>query len=313
MHSLIYYYVIYTILKSRKIDIVILYSAPTNGVQTILAAKKLGIPVIFRSIDVLHKLVPKVLALPTKMAESWVYWHVDRILTITPALSRYVEKLGANPAKVGILPLGIDLQTLPEATRAKSDGLWSKTGIVYHTMVFAGTLPLFSGLPDLINRMPELVARIPSLRLLIVGNGVQRPELEQMIRELGLGERVKITGMVPHDDVPKWIAQADIGVLTFPTEGATRDIFPTKVLQYMAQGKPVVANPLPGLVEYGLSEEQGVVYVRNGDWVSATLNALVNRDALGEKARRYVEQEHGYDQIVSRLEQELKDARNEYR
>ncbi len=173
------------------------------------------------------------------------------------------------------------------------------------TMVFAGTLPRFSGLPTLIGQMPGLVARIPNLRLLIVGDGVQRPELERMIRELGLEERVKITGIVPHSEVPKWIAQADIGVLTFPAEGATRDIFPTKVLQYMACEKPVVANPLPGLVDYGLGEEQGVVYVRDGDWASAILNALVNRDVLGKMARRYVEHEHGYDQIVSRLEEEL--------
>jgi len=172
-------------------------------------------------------------------------------------------------------------------------------------MVFAGTLPLFSGLDDLISQMPELVARIPNLRLLIVGDGVQRPELEKMIQELGLGDCVKITGMVPHEDVPKWIAQAGIGVLTFPAEGATRDIFPTKVLQYMAQGKPVVANPLPGLVDFGLGEEQGVVYVRDDDWASAILTALVNRRALGEKARGYVEQNHGYDRIVSRLEGEL--------
>ena len=309
MYSLIYNYVIYTILKSRKIDIVVLYSAPTNGVQTILAAKRLGIPVIFRSIDVLHKLVPKALSIPTRLAEGWVYRHVDKVLTITPALSRYVVSLGANPDKVGLLPLGIDLQTSPEPPERATDSFWGKASNTYPIMVFAGTLPLFSGLTDLIKKMPELVARIPNLRLLIVGDGIQRPRLEQMIRELGLQEQVKITGMVPHSDVPKWIAQADIGVLTFPAEGATRDIFPTKVLQYMAQGKPVVANPLLGLVDFGLGEEHGVVYVRDGDWASAILNALVNKVLLGKMARRYVEQEHGYDCIVSRLERELEELR----
>jgi len=301
-----YIYTIYIrVLRGKNVDAIILYSAPTNGVQLILAAKKLGIPVVFRSIDVLHKLVAKPLALPTKMAEKWVYRHVDKILTITPALSRYVVKLGANHAKVGILPLGVAIDPIPDAPELKSSGLWGKTRGNYHTMVFAGTLPLFSGLDSLISQMPDLVTRIPNLRLLIVGDGVQRPKLEQMIRELGLGEQVKITGMVPHDDVPKWIAQADIGVLTFPTSGATRDIFPTKVLQYMACGKPVVANPLPGLVEYGLGEKQGVVYVRNGDWGEAIGEALANREVLGKATRRYVEQEHGYDQIVDQLEKEL--------
>lgn len=304
-YSFIYYYVVEKVLRERKIDAVILYSAPTNGIQTIYAARRLGIPVIFRSIDVLHKLVPKPLSLPTKLAERWVYRHADRILTITPALSRYVVSLGANPDKVGLFPLGIDLNPIPDRTKSKSRGLWGQTGIVYQTMVFAGTLPPFSGLNVLISRMPDLIARIPNLRLLIVGDGVQRPLLEKQIRELGLGEQVKITGMVPHEDVPEWIAQADIGVLTFPAEGATRDIFPTKVLQYMAQGKPVVANPLPGLVDFGLGEEQGVVYVRNGDWASAIANAMVNKIPLGKMARRYVEQEHGYDRILDKLEGEL--------
>jgi len=301
-----YIYGIYIkVLREKKIDAIILYSAPTNGVQLILAAKKMGIPVVFRSIDVLHKLVAKPLALPTKVAEKWVYRHVDKLLTITPALSRYVVKIGANPAKVGILPLGIDTRCPSDATKSKSSGLWDTTRGNYHTMVFAGTLPHFSGLDILINLMPGLVARIPDLRLLVVGDGPQRPELEELIRELGLEDRVKITGMVSHSEVPEWIAQGDIGVLPFPASGATRDIFPTKVLQYMACGKPVVANPLLGLVDYGLGEEQGVVYVRDGDWGEAIEKALGDRTRLGKRARRYVEQEHGYDKIVNQLEKEL--------
>lgn len=304
-YSLTYYTIIRKVLLEKKIDAVLLYSAPTNGWQTILVAKQLGIPVVFRSIDALHKLAPKILSLPTKIAESWVYRRVDKILTITPALSRYVVGLGANPAKVGILPLGITLDLPLDAPELKIRGMWDETQGKCSTLVFAGTLPLFSGLPEFLEQMPEMVARIPGLRLLIVGDGKQRPKLEKMVQELGLQERVKITGMIPHEDVPKWVAAADVGVLTFPAEGATRDIFPTKVLQYMACGKPVVATPLPGLVGFGLGQEHGVVYVRNGDWVSAIRYALADKEWLGRKARDYVEQEHGYDRIVSRLEGEL--------
>jgi glycosyltransferase involved in cell wall biosynthesis len=305
MYGVIYNYVIYTILKSRKIDAIILYSAPTNGVQTILATKRLGIPVIFRSIDVLHKLVPKPLALPTKLAEKWVYRHVDKILTITTALSRYVVSLGANPDRVGILPLGIDLQCPSLPAKSKSGRLHGGTGIILRTMVFAGTLPHFSGLPALINKMPEMVARVPNLRLLIVGDGVQRPELEKMVRELGLGEQIKITGMVAHSEVPLYIQQADICVSTFPVSGATRDILPTKILQYMSCGKPVVSNPLHGMLDMGIGRKQGVVYVENDDWLTAINTAWENRDVLGSLARKYVEQEHGYSRIIDRLEKEL--------
>ena len=304
-YGFLYYVVVDKVLQDKKIDAVILYSAPTNGVQTILAAKRLGIPVIFRSIDVLHKLVPKVLALPTRVAERWVYRRVDRVLTITPALSRYVVKLGANPAKVGILPLGIDTRCPPDALSAKSGRLWGSAQGNYHTMVFAGTLPHFSGLPDLISCMPGLVARIPNLRLLIVGDGVQRPKLEQMIQELGLGEQVKITGMVAHSEVPLYIQQADICINTFPVSGATRDILPTKVLQYMSCGKPVVSNPLHGMLDIGIGQEQGVVYVEDDDWGTAIQTALKNKTELGILAREYVVENHSYSRVIRQLEQEI--------
>lgn len=304
-YSFIYYNIIYKVLKDNKIDVVILYSAPTNGLQLILAARRLGIPVLFKSIDVLHKLAPKVLALPTLLAEKWVYRHVDKILAITPALKRYVIKHGANPDKVGILPLGIDLQCPAGATGRQPEGFTDKTGIQHPVMIFSGSLRWFSGLDNLIKMMPMLTARIPGIELLVIGSGVQRPELEKMVQDTGIVDCVKIIGLVPHTDVPKWIDKADIGVLTFPVNDVTRDVLPMKVLQYMAQGKPVVANPLPGLVDYGLCEKQGVVYVQDGDWGSAVEYAMQNKTMLGKKAREYVEQEHGHKQVAERLEREL--------
>ena len=112
--------------------------------------------------------------------------------------------------------------------------------------------------------------------------------------------------MVPHEDVPKWIDQADIGVLTFHASGATRDIFPTKVLQYMAAGKPVVTNPLRGLLDMGIGREQGVVYVENNDWGTAIQTAIENKVELGVAAREYVVKNHSYGQVISQLEQEIK-------
>ncbi len=304
-YGFLYYYVVDKVLREEKIDAIILYSAPTNGIQTILAAKRLGIPVVFRSIDVLHKLVPKALALPTKLAESWVYRHVDRILTITPALSRYVVKLGANPDKVGILPLGIDTRCLALHLGEAREGLWGKTGIICQTIVFAGTLPPFSGLDILIGQMPGIIARIPGLRLLIVGDGKQRPKLEQMIQELGLGEQVKITGMVSHSEVPYYIQQADACVNTFPDSGATRDILPTKVLQYMSGDKPVVSNPLRGMLDIGIGRKQGVVYVENNNWETAIRTALTSKANLGADAREYVVNNHSYDKVIEQLEWEI--------
>ena len=88
-------------IKQRNIDAIVLYSVATNGLQTINIAKKLNIPVIFRSIDILNQLVPYTYLRPTaKVLERMVYSRSDMILTLTPSLSRYVTELGAKEQRV---------------------------------------------------------------------------------------------------------------------------------------------------------------------------------------------------------------------
>src|SRR3972149_1422002 len=96
-------------IKEKNIDAVMLYSVPTNGLQTIRQAHKAGVPVVFRSIDILHKLVKHpLLRAPTKFLEKRVYSRADAILAITPHHARYVAGLGADVNKVKVLPLPID-------------------------------------------------------------------------------------------------------------------------------------------------------------------------------------------------------------
>ena len=54
---LTHYVAIEEAIKNNKIEIIVLYSVPTNGYQIIRLARKYGIPIVFRSIDILHKLV----------------------------------------------------------------------------------------------------------------------------------------------------------------------------------------------------------------------------------------------------------------
>src|SRR5437762_769125 len=65
---------VHRFLRSQPVDAVLLYGLPTVGVQTLFAARACGVPIIFRSIDVLHRLVPfRGLAVFTKVMERYVY------------------------------------------------------------------------------------------------------------------------------------------------------------------------------------------------------------------------------------------------
>ena len=99
-----HYFAIRKVIKEKQIDAIILYSVPTNGLQTLCLAKRFNVPIIFRSIDNLHKLVSNpILSKITYLMEKIVYPRVNLVLTISPQLSEYVQKLGVSNVK--ILPL----------------------------------------------------------------------------------------------------------------------------------------------------------------------------------------------------------------
>ncbi len=294
-----HYFVIKKVIKEKKIDVIILYSVPTNGLQTVYLAKKFGVPVIFRSIDILHELVPnKFLGAITKILEKQIYKRVNLILTISHKLSQYVIGMGASKDKVKLLLLGVDTNLFYPQLKNGSK-----------MIVFVGTLPKFSGLDTFIFKFYRVLKEIPDAKLLIVGDGVQRVELENIITKLNLAGKVIITGFQPHKSIPDYINQADICISTFPLTNATRDIFPTKIIQYLACGKPVVSTRLHGLVGIIKGEEHGIVYTDNPDEMVSKIISLLksgeDRKRLGQNAINYVRQYHSYDSIVHQLENEL--------
>ncbi len=305
-------------IKERDIDVIILYSVPTNGLQTIRLGKKLGVPVVFRSIDVLNQLVPYPVLRPiTRMLERKVYSNADLILTISPRLSQYVSNMGAPKAKVQLLLLGVDTDLFrPNLDSTEIRQKW-EFGENDRIIVFLGTLFDFSGLDAFIRRFPEILREIPEAKLLIVGDGPQRSKLEGIIAKLGLQKQAIITGFQPYETMPRYINLAAICINTFLITNATRDIFPTKIIQYLACGKTVVATPLPGMTVIAPGEHQGIVYASSPDGmvseVISLLKSTERRQQLEQAALSYVKQAHSYDKIAHQLEAELEEIIKEKR
>jgi len=297
-------------IREKDIDVIVLYSVPTNGLQAIRLARKHGVPVVFRSIDILHELVPyPVLRSVTRFLERKVYSSVDAILAITPNHSRYVISMGAPESRVKLLPLPIDTKIFRPSV--DSSGVRQKWGFgdKDKIVVFIGTLFKFSGLDGFIRQFPGVVEKIPEARLLIVGDGPQRPELERIINELRLEERVTITGFEPYQMMPQYINLATVCVNPFLNTDATRDIFPGKIIQYIACGKATVATPLLGIKALIPDESRGVVYANNAvemaEAAVGLLKSAERRKKLGQAGLNYVKQVHDQPKIARQLEAEL--------
>jgi len=300
-------------IKDKKIDVLILYGVATNGIPAVRAAHGLNIPVVFRSIDILNQLVAfRILRPFTKMLEKSVYPRADMTLTLTPSLSKYVAGLGAKRDRIKLLPMPVDTAIFYPCP-APSE-LRRRWGIkeMDSVILYIGTLFDFCGLDGVIRRLPEIIAQEPSAKLLIVGDGQQRRKLESIIAEIGLKGRVIITGFQPYETMPQYINMATLCINPFLMTGATREIFPGKIVQYLACGKAVVATPLPGLVAVTTGEEQGIAFAESPGAMAGKLVALLrdrdHRRRLEQNGLAYVRKVHSVESIAAQLEASLEEA-----
>jgi glycosyltransferase involved in cell wall biosynthesis len=138
--------------------------------------------------------------------------------------------------------------------------------------------------------LPELIARFPTLRYLVVGSpgpeGDFRPQLEQQIRQLGLGGRVHFAGALPVEGVRQALSAADLFVLSSRNEG-----WANVLLEAMACGLPVVASDVGGNAEVVCRPDLGTIvpFDDHGALVKALGEAL-ERDWDRAAIRRYAEE-----------------------
>lgn len=105
--------------------------------------------------------------------------------------------------------------------------------------------------------------RIPGIELRIVGPGVYAEELKTLAASLGVSSRVYFTGLVPLDQIPDLVAQADLGVVANKNDGSADIMLPTKLLEYAWLGKPAVVARTATIARY--FDDTMVSYFTPGD------------------------------------------------
>jgi phosphatidylinositol alpha-1,6-mannosyltransferase len=90
---------------------------------------------------------------------------------------------------------------------------------------------------------------LPQLRYVIIGDGDERPRLEQMVRELGLGGTVTFEGEVPADSLPAYYAACDIFVMPNRVDGVDVEGFGIVFLEAAATGRPTIGGRSGGVPE----------------------------------------------------------------
>jgi glycosyltransferase involved in cell wall biosynthesis len=210
--------------------------------------------------------------------ERWVWRSATRVLTVTHVLGRMVSAAGVEPGRIEVIPNGIDprrFAALP-ARPAGDQPL---------VLGFVGFVRSWHGLDAVISAMAADEASA-TLRLVVVGDGPARPELESLTATLGIGDRVSFTGLAARDAVPELVAGFDIALQPKVVAYAS----PLKVFEYMAAGRAIVAPDQPNIREILTDGETALLFdpAETGSVWRAIQRLVADPDLrrrLGEAAR----------------------------
>jgi len=296
------------------IDVVLLYAMPTSGLSTLVAARRAGVPVVFRAIDVLHKLRPQPVAAGIWAAERLGMPHVDRVVALTPRLAEYAVSMGTPRIRVSVLRPGM----APEFSPAPKDPeLLRRWEIADDDRVamFLGTMYEFSGIDYVIEHFAAVAGRVPRAKLLLVGGANELERFQAAAAASGVPERIVFTGMQPIQALPGLINLGDIAFNSFRRTSLTDTVFPEKIPRYLACGKPVLATPLSAARELLHGEQNGVVFRDIGPGFMQSMAELLCDDerrlTLGAAARRFVSQNYDWDKTIDRLESVFREVAQE--
>jgi glycosyltransferase involved in cell wall biosynthesis len=233
------------LLKHGSFDVVVLYAVPTYGFQTIKIARKSSTPVVFRALDVSHKIRSSILSPLIKAVERFVYRNSDLISANNLAMADYCKRLSARtkPSEVHYPPL--DLEHFKSS--GKDLGLAESLGISESDKVitYMGSFFYFSGLHAAVAEFAR--SSKPDQKFLLIGGGELEKELREQVSRLGLSGRVIFTGFVPYAELPRYLKLSDIAINTLERNLVADVALPNKVLQYVASGLSVVSTELAGL------------------------------------------------------------------
>jgi glycosyltransferase involved in cell wall biosynthesis len=277
----------------------------TFDAAAVVAARVLGCPVVVEANAPLafERARYETLRYPrlARWFERRILSGADLAVVVSTPLKSHFERIGVPAAKIRVLPNGAD----PRRFRPEIDGAETRRrhGLADSVVVgFSGSLRDWHGVDLLLEAVARAAARAPALRVLVVGDGPLRGELEREARDPRLAGRVAFAGRVSHELMPEHLAAMDIPV----SPRATFYASPMKVLEYMATGRAPVAPRMANLEDIVEDGADGLLFVPESvdDLAGAIARLALDADlrrALGRAARAKVVRERNWAACAARV------------
>ncbi len=244
-----------------------------------------------------------------KWLTGYVLKRADLITCDAEHLVDRMVELGADREKIRVIYFGTDTQTFTPQCRQPGFGEELQLGSDSLLVISLRRLDPVYDVGTLIRAIPRVLDQVPNARFLIAGDGEQREELQQLAASLGVGDSVRFVGLLSSEQLPRYLASADVYVSTALSDGGLA----ASTAEAMACGLPVVITRF-GDNEKWVTDGVGGFVIPPGEpgiLAERLIYLLKNQEVrrrFGQVNRRTIEEKNNYHKEmaqVDRLYQEV--------
>jgi glycosyltransferase involved in cell wall biosynthesis len=280
------------LLLAEKPDVVLASSPPIFPMLPVwIICKLLGIPLVFEVRDLWPESAVQIGILRNRTlirVMSWMerllYDKATRIVTLTQGIRDDIHRRGWPADKLEVITCGIDMQMLyPDAeagVEIRHDFGWVGRNII----LYFGAMGEANNLDVVIDAAVH--CQDESTLFLLIGDGMKRASLEQRIAELKINN-VQLLAPVSKSQARGFINAADICLVTLQDIPLFKGAIPTKLLDYMACGRPVLCGVGGEAAEVVNNAQAGFVFQpNNSEQLSLLIAELMGNEAMRSKMGR---------------------------
>ena len=238
------YFEIKRVLREFQPDVVHTHSAKA-GFLGRLAAASLGVKAIVHTVHgaPFHAYQNAASRTLFRWCERYAARRCHALISVADAMTDLMVDAGvAAREKFTTIYSGMDVEPFLHADEHRA-AIRAKFGFRPEHIVIGKIARLFhlKGHADVLKALPEVIKANDAVRVLLVGDGILRPELESAIDALGLGDYFRFAGLVPPAEIPRYVGAMDLLVHASLREGLARAL-----PQALIAGKPVVSYDIDG-------------------------------------------------------------------